>query len=479
MLTIEKTKNTIQLILYVIVAAAILKQAFFNNSINIFETTKIVSKKSNFTFKDVIGLKEVKKELLDSINYLKNIEKYIKIGARFPRGILLTGNPGNGKTLIANAVAGEINCDFYSLSGSELVSKWIGDTEKAIRDLFKNCTKYKPVVIFIDELDAIGSSRTSPENGLSLHHNSIVDELLAQIDRLEKENIPTILIGATNNIKWLDPALVRPGRFDKTINITNPTLEDRIEILEFYSKKIKIEESFNFKKAAALTAGLSSSALSNLMNQAALIAIRENFEVVNMNHFDMAIDNSIMGLKSNVTILEKEITKTAFHEAGHTLFFFLEKLPVDFHKVTIEPRGKYLGAAYCIPQERNYTKEEIINLIKMSLGGRIAEEIFFNEISTGASNDLETATYWAEELICTYGMEESYIRVLDRKELKHDVKAKEKVSLILNNCYQEATRLINKHKKLVTEIAQELQKKKTLSKEEIEDIIKTHAKAQY
>ena len=464
---VKAAKNATSMVLSMAIIAILQK------SIDYFSAKKAIQPRLNFN--DVIGLDSAKTELRDFINYLKNPEKYKNMGARCPKGILLSGEPGNGKTLLATALAGEIDCPFYSISGSEISSHmYIGQAAKEIQKIFKNAQPNKPVVIFIDELDSVGMARTNSGNNPAAEQNSnnTLNELLIQLDRLEKENIPTLVIGATNHPEWLDKALIRPGRFDRTIHIGKPTLCDRKKLVEYYSQKLKLADDFNFEKAAEMTSGFSGAEIATLVNQASLIALRKNCDKITTDHLDEARDITIMGLTSNIQLSDEESLKTSYHEAGHTLVSILANHPYKLYKVTRQPRGNSLGCTYYLPQEKyNFNKEEMLSMIRTCFGGRIAEEIFFGEVSTGASNDLEQATQIAKELIATYGMGDNNLQVLNKDELLFDKQAKKQVQEILNTCYQEAKDILQNNKNLLEKIALAINEKETLSKEEVAEII--------
>jgi cell division protease FtsH len=429
------------------------------------ETNKI-------TFKDIIGLKEAKKELQDYINFVKNPAKYKKFGCKFPRGILLTGSPGNGKTYLANAFAGELKCEFYNLSANDLKSKYYGETEQNIKALFDNCPKDAPVVIFIDEIDAIGAKRKTANNDYDQHTNSILDELLIQIDRLEKLNVPTFIVAATNNIDWLDDALIRPGRFDKIINLENPHTEERVKFFEEFTTRLPLSEKFDLDYAAELTAGYSFAKMQSLINQASLIALRRDGEKIEFADFEEAIDTYDVGLKKELKLSDQQLLELAFHEAGHTLAAVLLDLPYKINKVTISARGKAAGFTQIVDNGcGNYSKSELLNIITMLLCGRIGQELYTNEIDTGAADDLAKATNLAQKLVCDFGMHESTIRVIDDYQAKYSTTTQDAIEAVLKDCYAQGKQLLEDNYHKLEMLAHGLVKKKSLSRNEIIQIL--------
>jgi cell division protease FtsH len=424
------------------------------------------------TFKDIIGLEEAKKELQDYISFVKNPAKYKKFGCNFPRGILLTGSPGNGKTYLANAFAGELKCQFYNLSANDLKSKYYGETEQNIKELFDKCPIDKPVVIFIDEIDAIGSKRKTAINDYDQHTNSILDELLIQIDHLDKLDIPTFIVAATNNIDWLDDALIRPGRFDKIINLENPHTEERVKFFEEFAARLPLSENFDLDYAAELTSGYSFAKMKSLINQASLIALRRDAEQIEFTDFEEAVDNYDVGLKKDLKLSDKELLEVAFHEAGHTLAAVFLDLPYKINKVTINARGKAAGFTQIVDKSNNnYSKNELLNIITMLLCGRIGQELLNNKIDTGAADDLAKATNLAKKLVCNFGMHDSTIRIIDDYEAKNSANIQDAIETVLKECYTNGRQLLQKNYHKLEKLAYRLFENKRLSKNEITDIL--------
>lgn len=429
------------------------------------------NEKPRITFKDIAGLEQAKKELQDYIDFVKNPAKYKKFGCNFPRGILLTGSPGNGKTYLANAFAGELNCLFYNLSGNDFKSFWYGKTEQNIKALFENCPKDVPVVIFIDEIDAIGSKRLSPDHDMSWT-NSTIDELLIQIDRLDKLDTPTFVVAATNHIEFLDDALIRPGRFDKIIKLENPNTEERTAFFEMFNTQLPLSEKFDLEYAVELTAGCSFAKIRSLINQASLIALRRDAEKIEFADFEDAMDVYEVGLKKDFKLSEKQIIELAFHEAGHTLAAVLLDLPLKINKVTINSRGDSLGFTQLSENNNNnWNKKELLNYITMLLCGRIGQEMYSSAIDTGASDDLAKATKLAKQIVCDYGMNDGIIRVVDNYQAKYSENIQWEIELVLKDCYAQGKQLLEDNYDKLEKLAYALVDKKSLSRNEIMDII--------
>ena len=428
--------------------------------------------KNKITFKDIIGLEEAKKELQDYIDFVKNPAKYKKFGCKFPRGILLTGTPGNGKTYLANAFAGELKCTFYNISANDLKSKYYAETESNIKDLFSKCTEDENVVIFIDEIDAIGSKRQTPNNEWSQHTNSILDELLIQIDRIDKNNIPTFVVAATNNIDWLDDALIRPGRFDKIINLENPTLEERRKFFEEFTTSLPLSEKLDLDYATELTSGYSFAKIKSLINQASLIALRRDAEKIEFADFEEALDNYNIGLKKDLKLTDQKLLQIAFHEAGHTLAAVLLDLPLKVNKVTINSRGKAAGYTQIVDNGNvNYSKNELLNIIKMYFCGRLAEELSTHEFDTGAADDLDKATNIAKKIVCEFGMHEGILRTIDDNQARYSENTQEAIEMVLKDCYSQGKKLLEDNYEILEKLAHALVEKKSLTGKEIIEII--------
>jgi cell division protease FtsH len=360
------------------------------------------------TFKDVAGVEEAKDELTEIIAFLRDPKKFTRLGGRIPKGVLLMGPPGTGKTLLARAIAGEAGVPFFSISGSDFVEMFVGVGASRVRDLFEQSKKHAPCIIFIDEIDAVGRHRGAGLGGGHDEREQTLNQLLVEMDGFES-NEGVILIAATNRPDVLDPALLRPGRFDRRVVVPRPDLGGRSEILKVHTKKVPLEDLVDLELIARGTPGFSGADLANLVNEAALIAARENKSKVAQNDFERAKDKVLMGSERKSMILsEKEKLITAFHEAGHTLVAKMVPNADPVHKVTIIPRGRALGLTQQLPLEDRYnlSRTYALDRIAILFGGRIAEELTFNEITTGAGNDLDVATDMARKMVCEWGMSE-------------------------------------------------------------------------
>lgn len=360
------------------------------------------------TFSDVAGVDEAKEEVQEVIEFLKDPPKFQKLGGRIPKGVLIVGPPGTGKTLLAKAIAGEANVPFFSISGSDFVEMFVGVGASRVRDLFEQGKKHAPCIIFIDEIDAVGRLRGAGLGGGHDEREQTLNQLLVEMDGFET-NEGVILIAATNRPDVLDPALLRPGRFDRQIVVGRPDVRGRIGILKVHTKKIPLSNDVNLETIARGTPGFSGAELANLVNEAALSAARINKKLVEMDDFEAAKDKVLMGVeRKSLLISEAEKKNTAFHEAGHTLVAKLLPGTDPIHKVTIIPRGRALGLTQQLPTDEKYTysKEYLYSNIAVLLGGRIAEELMLNHMTTGAGNDIERATDMARKMVCEWGMSE-------------------------------------------------------------------------
>jgi cell division protease FtsH len=370
------------------------------------------------TFKDVAGVEEAKEELKEIIEFLREAQKFQKLGGRIPKGVLLVGPPGTGKTLLARAVAGEANVPFFSISGSDFVEMFVGVGASRVRDLFEQGKKNAPCIIFIDEIDAVGRHRGAGLGGGHDEREQTLNQLLVEMDGFES-NEGVILMAATNRPDVLDPALLRPGRFDRRVVVNRPDVRGREEILRVHTRKIPLADDVDLSVLARGTPGFSGADLANMVNEAALSAARQNRKAVLMYDFEVAKDKVLMGVERKSLILTEEEKKvTAYHEAGHALV--AAKLPNSdpLHKVTIIPRGMALGVTMQLPidDKHNYTKEYLETEIAIMMGGRIAEEMFLNQMSTGAGNDIERATELARRMVCEFGMSELGPLTFGKKE---------------------------------------------------------------
>jgi cell division protease FtsH len=365
-------------------------------------------KQGKVTFADVAGVDEAKEELQEIIEFLKDPPKFQKLGGRIPKGVLLMGPPGTGKTLLARAIAGEANVPFFSISGSDFVEMFVGVGASRVRDLFEQGKKHAPCIIFMDEIDAVGRHRGAGLGGGHDEREQTLNQLLVEMDGFES-NDGVILIAATNRPDVLDPALLRPGRFDRQVVVARPDIRGREGILRVHTKKIPLDADVDLTILARGTPGFSGADLANLVNEAALLAARQNKKTVCMKDFETAKDKVLMGVeRKSIVISEEERKITAYHEAGHTLV--AKSLPGTdpIHKVTIIPRGRALGVTQQLPmdEKHNYPKEFLLNEIAIMMGGRVAEELVFGQITTGAGNDIERATELARKMVCEWGMSE-------------------------------------------------------------------------
>jgi cell division protease FtsH len=358
------------------------------------------------TFKDVAGVDEAKEELHEIIEFLREAQKFQKLGGRIPKGVLLVGPPGTGKTLLARAVAGEANVPFFSISGSDFVEMFVGVGASRVRDLFEQGKKNAPCIIFIDEIDAVGRHRGAGLGGGHDEREQTLNQLLVEMDGFES-NEGVILIAATNRPDVLDPALLRPGRFDRRVVVSLPDIRGREEILRVHTRKIPINDDVDLSILARGTPGFSGADLANMVNEAALLAARQNRKTVLMYDFEIAKDKVLMGAERRSMILTDEEKKvTAYHEAGHALIAAMLPLADPLHKVTIIPRGMALGLTMQLPEtdRHNYTRDYLETDLTVFMGGRLAEELFLNQMSTGAGNDIERATAMARKMVCEWGM---------------------------------------------------------------------------
>lgn len=368
----------------------------------------LTEKQNRVTFADVAGVEEAKEELEEIIDFLKDPQKFQKLGGRIPKGVLLMGPPGTGKTLLARAIAGEANVPFFSISGSDFVEMFVGVGASRVRDLFEQGKKHAPCIIFMDEIDAVGRHRGAGLGGGHDEREQTLNQLLVEMDGFES-NDGVILIAATNRPDVLDPALLRPGRFDRQVVVARPDVRGRQEILKVHIKRIPIGADVELAVLARGTPGFSGADLANLVNEAALLAAREDKKFVEMKDFESAKDKVLMGVERKSLILsEEERRATAYHEAGHALVAKLIPGTDPIHKVTIIPRGRALGITQQLPmdEKHNYHREYLLNNIAILMGGRVAEELVLGQVSTGAGNDLERATELARKMVCEWGMSE-------------------------------------------------------------------------
>ena len=437
------------------------------------------------TFKDVAGLEEAKEEVVEVVDFLKNPKKYTRLGGKIPKGVLLVGPPGTGKTLLAKSVAGEANVPFFSISGSDFVEMFVGVGASRVRDLFKQAKEKSPSIIFIDEIDAIGRARSkSPMSGGNDERESTLNQLLTEMDGFGT-NSGVIVIAATNRADILDKALMRAGRFDRQIYVELPDLIGRKEIFEVHMRKLKLADDVNVEFLAKQTPGFSGADIANVCNEAALMAARRNKESVEKQDFLDAIDRIVGGLeKKNKVITDSEKKVIAFHEAGHATTSWLLEFAHPLVKVTIVPRGKALGAAWYLPNERQITtKEQMYHEMIATLGGRAAEQLVFGHISTGALSDLEKVTKQATAMVAYYGLDEkignrSYYDSTGQQDYAltkpfSDKTAEiidEQVSELIESAYKEALRILGENLDGLTQLANKLIDKEVVFGDDLEMI---------
>ncbi|SHK07283.1 cell division protease FtsH [Anaerobranca californiensis DSM 14826] len=437
------------------------------------------------TFKDVAGVDEAKEELEEIVDFLKNPKKFIELGARIPKGVLLFGPPGTGKTLLARAVAGEAGVPFFSISGSDFVEMFVGVGASRVRDLFENAKKNAPCIIFIDEIDAVGRQRGAGLGGGHDEREQTLNQLLVEMDGFGT-NEGIIVMAATNRPDILDNALLRPGRFDRQITVDSPDVKGREEILRIHSRNKPLSKDVNLEILAKRTPGFTGADLENLINEAALLAARKNMKIISMEDLENAIDRVIAGPEKKKKVRsEAENKLVAYHEAGHAIVgHFLEHAD-PIHKVTIVPRGRAGGYTLALPKEDRYfmSKSEILDKLSMLLAGRVAEQIALNEISTGAQNDLERVTQLAHKMIMEFGMSEklgplTFGQKQDHVFLGRDIARERNYSeevasaidketkAIVERCYKVAEDILKKHRDKLDLVAKTLLEKETINREE-------------
>ena len=455
----------------------------------------LTENQSLVTFKDVAGIEESKAELEEIIEFLREPKKFTRLGGRIPKGVLLVGPPGTGKTLLARAVAGEADVPFFSISGSDFVEMFVGVGASRVRDLFQQGKKQAPCIIFIDEIDAVGRHRGAGMGGGHDEREQTLNQLLVEMDGFES-NEGVILIAATNRPDVLDPALLRPGRFDRRVVVPRPDVRGRLAILKIHTRRVPLADDVDLELQARGTPGMVGADLQNLVNEAALLAARRDATRVAYEDFENAKDKVLMGVERRSMIISDENKRiTAFHEAGHALIAMLtpeDSNPV--HKVTIIPRGMALGLTQTLPEEDrlNYTKDQIYAVIRYSMGGRAAEDVVFQQFSTGASNDLQQATDWARKMVTEYGMSEGLGPVyyghsgedvflgrdlVTRKD-HSEQKAREideAVSEILAEKYDEARQLLVDHRDALERFAEALLERETLERAQLEILLRGEA----
>lgn len=451
----------------------------------------INSEKPNVKFEDMAGNKEAKEEVQEVVDFLKSPDRYIKLGAQIPKGVLLVGPPGTGKTLLAKAVAGEADVEFLSVSGSAFIEMFVGVGASRVRDLFEQAKKVAPAIIFIDEIDAIGKSRASggPMGGNDEREQTL-NQLLAEMDGFATESAPVIVLAATNRPEVLDPALLRPGRFDRQVLVDKPDFEGRVEILKVHIKNVKLAKDVDLIEVARMTAGLAGADLANIINEAALLAGRANKEEVAKSYFKEAVERQIAGLeKKSRRISPKERKIVAYHESGHALIAEITKGAKKVNKVSIVPRGlAALGYTLNTPEENKYLmqKHELIAEVDVLLGGRAAEQVFIGEISTGAGNDLDRATDIIKSMATIYGMSEvAGLMVLEKrvnqflggqtqKDFSDDMARKldDHIKNTLNERYAAVIQSLEENRAAIEQMTKELLDIEVIEGKRVREIIK-------
>jgi cell division protease FtsH len=447
-------------------------------------------KQMKVTFQDVAGIEESKEELQEIIEFLRDPKKFTRLGGRIPKGVLLVGPPGTGKTLLARAIAGEANVPFFSISGSDFVEMFVGVGASRVRDLFIQGKKHAPCIIFIDEIDAVGRHRGAGLGGGHDEREQTLNQLLVEMDGFES-NEGVIIIAATNRPDVLDPALLRPGRFDRQVVVPRPDVKGREAILKVHTRKTPLSEDVNLQILARGTPGFTGADLENLANEAALLAARRNKAKVDMVDFEASKDKVLMGVERRTMIIsEEEKRLTAFHEAGHTLVAKFLTLADPIHKVSIIPRGRALGVTQQLPAEDKHTlsKEYILNKIAIFLGGRAAEELVLHTQTTGAGNDLEMATEWARKMVCDYGMSDKMGPLTFGKKEEHIFLGREiaqpkdysentaedidnEIKRIVLESYDRAKEIVTRQMDRLHNLATALLEKEVLAGEEIDQVL--------
>jgi len=440
-------------------------------------------------FNSVAGAAEAKEDLADVVDYLKNPEKYRRLGARLPKGVLLVGEPGNGKTLLAKAVAGEANCPFFSISGSDFIEVFVGVGAARVRDLFAQVRKHAPAIVFIDEIDAVGRQRGNGLGGGNDEREQTLNQLLTEMDGFDTATASVVVLAATNRPDVLDKALLRPGRFDRRVDVPYPDLASREQILQVHVKPVKVDATVNLHKIARGTPRFTGADLANLVNEAAINAAKHNEDRVNIKDFEEARDRMLVGKElKTIVLLEDERRMTAYHEAGHALVRLLLPANTDpLYKVTIVPRGGALGVTHSLPERDKYSqsKDEMLASIMAALGGRIAEEIVFDKVSTGAYSDFKAASGLARAMVCHYGMSSALGPVVyepggefpysqsTAQMIDHEVRA------LVEECYKEARRLLLENRDKLARLAEALLERETMDAAEIYELLEIAPREQH
>jgi cell division protease FtsH len=436
---------------------------------------KTITADSTVSWDDVAGLDEAKEELHEVVDYLREPERFGKLGARVPKGILLYGPPGTGKTLLAKAIASEAGANFYAQSASAFVEMFAGLGASRIRKLFEEARKNAPSIVFIDELDAVGAQRSG--HGFTREQDQTLNQLLVELDGFESRD-QVIVMGASNRLQDLDIALLRPGRFDRQVLVSAPDLAGREDILRVHTRGKPLVEDIDLRSIAKQTSGLTGAELENIANEAAIFAGRENLDAIRQSDFEDAMERVVAGLQQRKVMTEKERRILAYHEAGHAVMSHLTGDLLPVHKVTIVSRGNALGYTLNLPSEERYlhTAEEFADLLKVYLAGRAAEQIVFGRVTNGAANDLEKATDVARAMVFEYGMSkasasrtmraDNYALSEETKRLRDQEQAR-----LTDEAYAESMRLLQKHRPVLDRIAKALLEKETLDKDELDLLV--------
>ena len=434
----------------------------------------------NITFKDVAGIDESRSELEDIVTFLKDNKMYQRMGARMPRGVLLVGDPGTGKTLMAKAIAGEAGVPFFTTSGSEFVEVFVGVGASRVRSLFKKARSKAPCIIFIDEIDAAGRKRNAGGGGSEMEQDQTLNQLLVEMDGFSPSD-GVVVLGATNRVDVLDPALTRPGRFDRHVNVPRPDVKGRLSILELHVKNRRLAPDVNLIDIAKSTPGLVGADLAGIVNEAAILAVRGGHDVITVQDFQEAVEKNLIGSvqQKNRVMQEGERRTIAYHEAGHAVVMHTTPHSDPVYKITIIPRGRMGGFTMSLPEQDSLlmSKNQLLARIIGLMGGRVAEEVFCGDITSGAANDLKVATQLAEEMVMRLGMSVTGLRVFNQPEgyealstprtgQKTFEALDDAINHILNECYNEAKRIVTEKREAMERVTQFLLQQETMSREE-------------
>ena len=480
--------NLVPLLVMILLFVWLMRANTNSKAMDFGKSTARLARGTTVTFNDVAGCDEEKQELVEVVDFLKNPGKYVEIGARIPKGVLLEGNPGTGKTLLARAVAGEAGVPFFSISGSDFVEMFVGVGASRVRDLFRQAKQNAPCIVFIDEIDAVGRQRGTGMGGGNDEREQTLNQLLVEMDGFST-NLGIIVMAATNRPDVLDPAILRPGRFDRQITISLPDAKGRAAILKVHARNKKFAQDVDFDDIAHRIPGFSGADIENLLNEAALLAARDNRKVVNRFDIDEATDRVMMGpAKKSHKMTDKERSRVAHHEAGHAVIGLKLEHSNVVQKVTIIPRGQAGGYALMMPEEETYlsTKSELLERITGYLGGRVSEEIVYGDVSTGASNDFEQATKIARAMVTQFGMsdlgpvtyEQNQGSVFLGRDYLKDKNFSDQVAFdidketrkIIEECYVNAKKCLTENRDLLEKIAYYLEEIETLTKQDIDEI---------